>query len=116
MNTGQSRGGEQLGKAALGLTAFQRNAVQQQLGSGDAKQKSTLARLGQGLLQFVPGDFELGFRAFVIEAVEPNVFNQNIETVYEGAGRRAPTVLTWRCGEDRVLLTHNLPSQPKAKR
>jgi hypothetical protein len=88
MNAGQARHGEQVSKAALGLPRLQRNAVEKKLVVGNPEQESTIAGLGQRLLELFPRGFELSLCALMADAVQTGVLDQNIETVDKGARSR----------------------------
>jgi hypothetical protein len=88
MNTGQTGHGQQVGEAALGVPGFQRNAVEKKLIVGNPEQESTIAGLGQRLLEFVPRGFELSYRALMVDSVQTCVLDENVETVDKGARSR----------------------------
>ena len=52
------------------------------------------------MLQFVPGDLELPFRALVLKAVKPHVFDQDVQAVNKSASGRIP-VFAPGCGGSR---------------
>jgi hypothetical protein len=52
------------------------------------------------VLQFIPGDFELSFRALVLKAIKPHVFHQNVQAVNKGARGCVP-VFSFSCGGSR---------------
>jgi hypothetical protein len=89
-----------LGETALGLSGFQRYAIQQQPVVRDAKQKAAIAVLRQAMLQFIPCNFELPFRALVLKSVQAYVFHENVQAVNESARGRVP-VFSLRCGGSR---------------
>jgi CHAD domain-containing protein len=96
-DTGQAGCGQQLGKAALGLTCFNGHAIEQELVSGYTQQESAVFPNRQALLQFFPRDIELTLGAGVIESVKPHILHQDIQAVNEGAGRRI-AMGTLSCG------------------
>jgi hypothetical protein len=68
------------------------------------------------MLQFVPGDFELSFRALVLKAIQPHVFHKNVEAVNKSASGRIP-VFSLSCsggGNTWLLkLLHKVNAQGK---
>jgi len=77
-----------VGEAALGLTGFQRNAVEQKLIVGNPEQESTIAGPGQRLLELVPSGFQLSLCALMVDSVQTGVLDENVEAVDEGARSR----------------------------
>ena len=69
LNAGQSGGGEQLRKLLFGGSAFQGNAIQQQLGASRPEHQPVLRSRGHRRLKFVPGDIQLFGGAGVFETV-----------------------------------------------
>ena len=106
MQAGQSGGVQELPEAALRLAGFQRNSIQQQLVIGNAQQKAAVPGCGQALLQFIPSDLELRFRALVIVAVHPRVLDQDVQAVDKGA-RRGGRLAECRRVRDKALLNRS---------
>jgi hypothetical protein len=72
---------QQLCEAALGLSGFERDAVEKKFVVGDAEQKTSVPALGQRLLEFVPCALELALGSFVSHSIQPGVLNQNVKAV-----------------------------------
>ena len=103
-DAGEPGGGQQLCEAALGLSGFERDAVEQKLVVGNAEQKTSVTALGQRLLQFVPCGLELVHGALVFHAVQPRVLDQNIKAVEKrSSGRAATGIGLGDVGDDRLL-------------
>ena len=83
MNTGQTCGGQQLREAAFCLPGFERRAIQQKFVFGNSQKEGAIGSLGKAFLQFIPGNGELAFGSLVVQAIEPNVLHQYIQTVDE---------------------------------
>jgi hypothetical protein len=49
------------------------------------------------MLQFIPGNLELSFRALVLKAIKPHVFHQNVQAVNKSPSGRIP-VFSLGCG------------------
>jgi len=97
-------GVQQLREAALGLSGFERDAVEKKFVVGDAEQKTGVAALGQCLLEFAPGALKLAFGPFVRHSIQPRVLDQNIEAVEERAsGRVAAGIGLDRVGDNSLL-------------
>ena len=90
-DAGEPGCGQQLCEAALGLSGFERDAVEKKLVVGNAEQKTGVAAFGQRLLEFVPGGLELVHGALMFHSIQPAVLDQNIEAVEERASGRAAT-------------------------
>ena len=54
-DAGEPGGGQQLRETALGLSGFERDAIEKKFVVRDAEQKTRVAAFGQRLLKFVPG-------------------------------------------------------------
>src|SRR6202140_3735116 len=78
---GEPRGGQQLCEAALGLSGFERDAIEKKFVVGNAEQKTSVATFGQRLLEFAPSSLELPLGAFVVRSIKPRVLDQDIEAV-----------------------------------
>ena len=104
-DAGEPGGGQQLCEAALGLSGFERDAVEKKLVVGNAEQKTSVAAFGQRLLQFVPGGLELVFGALVFHSIQPGVLDQNIEAVQERPSGRAATGIGLSDVSDNSLLS-----------
>ena len=104
MDAGQAGGGQQLCEAALRLPGLQRSSVQQEFVFRDTQQEGPFGSLGQAILQFFPGDCELAFGAFVVEAVEADVLHQYVQAVDKRPSGRDPTALVCVCRLDTRLL------------
>ena len=85
LNAGEACGRKQLGKAALGGGSINGHAIEQKLRAGGAQQQAGFIGDGNRLVQFVPCGIELLGCARMIKAVEPRIFEQNVEAAYEGA-------------------------------
>jgi hypothetical protein len=77
-----------LRKAALGGSRFNGHAIEQKLRAGGAQQQSGFIGNGNRRVQFAPRSVELLGRTCMVKAIEPRIFEQNVETAYEGARGR----------------------------
>ena len=82
-DAGEAGGPQQLREAALGLSGFERNAIEQKFVVRHAEQETSVTAFRHGLLEFVPGGLELGLGALVGHAIQPGVLDQNIKAVEE---------------------------------
>ncbi len=82
-DAGEAGGAQQLREAALGLSGFERNAVEQKFIARHAEQETSVTACRHGLLEFVPRGLELGLGALVGHAIQPGVLDQNIKAVEE---------------------------------
>jgi hypothetical protein len=103
-DAGEARGIQQLCETALGLTGFERYAIEQKFIVGDAQHKTSVSGLGQGVLQLLPGDFKLTVSAFVVGSIQPRVLNEDVETVKERPRRRATSGIGLNGVRDNILL------------
>ena len=103
-DAGEPRGGQQLCEAALGLSGFERDAIEKKFVVRDAKQKTSVAALGQRLLEFAPSSLELPLGAFVVRSVQPGVLDQNVEAVEKRPSRGAAAGIGLRGVSDSSLL------------
>jgi len=87
-DAGEPGGSQQLGEAALGLSGFERDAIEKKFVAGNAQQESGIATFGNRLLEFAPSGLELVLGALVARSIQPGVLDQNIEAVQERASRR----------------------------
>jgi hypothetical protein len=85
LNAGEAGGRKQLSKAALGGSRFDGHAVEQELRTGGAQQQAGFIGYGNRRVQFIPGGIELLGRTGMVKAVEPRIFEQNVEAADEGA-------------------------------
>lgn len=106
-DAGKPGGGQQLREAALGLSRFERNAIEKKFVVGDAEQESGVAAFGQRLLEFGPGGLELALGAFVVDSIQPCVLDQNIEAVKKRPSGRAAAGISVSGGSDNSLLSIN---------
>ena len=106
-DAGEPGGVQQLCEAALGLSGFERDAIEKKLVVGDAEQKTSVAAFGQRLLEFGPGGLELAFGTLVIHSIQPCVLDQNIEAVEERpSGRAAAGVGLSGVSDDNLLSVY----------
>jgi hypothetical protein len=87
LNAGQPGSGEQLGKLFLNRSAFQRNAIQQQLGTGGSEHQPVLRSHGNRFPQFAPCDIQLFDGTGVLETVQTGKLQEYVEASYEGSSR-----------------------------
>ncbi len=104
-DAGEPGGGQQLSEAALGLSGFERDAIEKKFVVGDAEQKTSVAGFGQRLLQFAPGRLELAHGALMVHSIKPGVLDQNIEAVEERTSGGAATGIGLGGGKDDTLLS-----------
>jgi hypothetical protein len=104
-NAGESRRRQQLGETALGLSGFERNAIEQKFIVGDAEKKTSVTAFGHCQLQFFPCGLKLPFGAFVVHSIEPGVLDQNIEAMEERARGSAAAGIGWSGVSDNSLLS-----------
>ncbi len=117
VQAGQSGGGQQCCKAALRVSRFQRDPIQQQLIVGHSQQETRVPSRRQALLQFFPGGFELRLRALVLIAIHSRVLDQNVEAMDKRTRRGGTRTLRCICDRDRKLLeSARLKLKGKAKR
>ena len=81
---------QKLPETALCLPGLEWNSIQQQLVVGNSQQKAAVAGRGQTLLQFIPGDFELGFRSLMFVAVHPGILDQDVQAMDKRSRRCRP--------------------------
>jgi hypothetical protein len=89
------------GKVNACLSRLDRDAVEQELIVGYAKQEATVA--AKCLLQLAPSGLELALRPLVINSIQPGVLYKNVETMDEGAGGRAAAGIGLWCAWDSGL-------------
>jgi hypothetical protein len=87
LNAGKAGGGKQLRKLFLSRSAFQRNAIQQQLGTGGAEHQPVVRSRGNRLSQFAPCDIQLFDGTGVLETVQTGKLQEYVEASYEGPSR-----------------------------
>ena len=112
-DAGESGGGQQLRETALGLSGFERDAIEKKFVVGDAEQKTSVTAFGQRLLEFVPGGLELAFRALMVHSVQPGVLDQNIQAVEERPSGRTAAGIGLGGVSDNSLLRVLESSQPR---
>jgi hypothetical protein len=86
------------------LAGFQRNAIEQELIVGNAKNETGIPALGERVLQFLPGGLKLAIGALMVGSIEPRVLDEDVETVEERPRRRAPSGIGLNGGRNNILL------------
>ena len=104
LNAGQTSGAKQLGEAAFRLAGFEGNAVNQKAVIRDPEEEAAVGAFGQAQLQFVPGDLELAFGAFVRKTIKPHVLHQDVQAVNESPSRGYSGFLFGVRGKNKQLL------------
>jgi hypothetical protein len=84
LNAGESGSGKQLSELLFGGSAFQGNAVKQQLRTSRAQHEARVRPSGNGLVQLTPGDVQLFDSTAVLETVQTGKLQENVQASYEG--------------------------------
>jgi hypothetical protein len=84
------------------LAGFERNAVDQKFIVGNTQKEPGVA--AQRNLQLRPGCLKLSFGPLVVDAVQPGVLYQDIETMDESTRGCAAAGLGFWCSRDNGLL------------
>jgi hypothetical protein len=84
LNACQSGSGKQLSELFFGGSAFQGNAVKQQLRTSRAQHEARIRPSGNGRVQLTPGDVQLFDSTAVLETVQTGKFQENVQASYEG--------------------------------
>jgi hypothetical protein len=87
LNAGEPCGGKQLGELFFGGSAFEGNAIEQELRAGGAEHQAVVGSRGDSSPEFVPRDVQLFGSAGVLEAVQAGELQEYVKASYEGPTR-----------------------------
>ena len=104
VKAGQSCGRQQRRKAALRVSGFERDPIEQQFIVRHAQQETRVPRGRKTILQLIPRGFELRLRAFVVIAIHPRILNEDVQAVNKRSRRGGTCTLRHVCGRDNKLL------------
>ena len=91
LHAGEARGGKQLRKLFFRRRAFERNPVQEKLGTAGPEQQAVLAARGDSHAKLTPSGVKLLRCAHVLEAVKTRELQENVQT----SNKRSPRGSLW---------------------
>lgn len=87
LDAGEAGRGQKLREATLRRTCVDGCAIQQKLRAARAEQQARLVTDGYRFVQLIPGRLKLFGGARMVEAVEPRIFQKDVEAANKCAGR-----------------------------
>jgi hypothetical protein len=87
LNAGKAGSGEQLSELFFCGSAFQGNAIQQQLRAGGTEHQPVVRTCGNCRAELVPGDVQLFGGTGVLETVQTGKLQEYVKASYEGPSR-----------------------------